>query len=188
MERTPLAFDSSFDTDRSGPCSISIKFRPNPSKLSSRTTADLHQPPFRATAAVCRRPLGRRTDLNGRTLTILEHFWPPKLLGPEKYYYKESPSTANKKMNPITPESTLMRALTSGVINRCKSNRLAATWRAQIRTSAEGIFSRVTAGTCHTIGLLISGIDLRRPCKRPVNAYSLTKYFVMGERTDVYRR
>ena len=26
-------------------------FRPNPSKLSSRATADLHQPPFRATAA-----------------------------------------------------------------------------------------------------------------------------------------
>ena len=32
-----------------------------PSKVSSRTTADLHQPqPFRAAAAVCRRPLGRR--------------------------------------------------------------------------------------------------------------------------------
>ena len=27
----------------------------NPSRLSSRTTANLHQPPFRATAAVCRR-------------------------------------------------------------------------------------------------------------------------------------
>ena len=47
-----------------------IKFRPNPLRLSSRTTADLHQPPFRATAAVCRRPLGRRTDLNGRKLTL----------------------------------------------------------------------------------------------------------------------
>ena len=32
------------------------KFRRHPVKLSSRTTADLHQPqPFRATAAVCRR-------------------------------------------------------------------------------------------------------------------------------------
>ena len=38
------------------------KFRPNPPKLSSRTTADLHQPPFRATAAVCRRLLGRGTE------------------------------------------------------------------------------------------------------------------------------
>ena len=60
---------------------ICTKFRPNPSKLSSRTTADLHQPPFRATAAVCRRPLGRRTDPNGRKLTILERFSHPKLLG-----------------------------------------------------------------------------------------------------------
>ena len=51
-----------------------IKFRPSPSKLSSRTTADLHQPPFRAIAAVCRRPLGRRTDPNGRKLTIVSDF------------------------------------------------------------------------------------------------------------------
>ena len=43
-----------------------ITSRPNLSTLSSWTTADLHQPPFRATAAVCCRPLGRRTDPNGR--------------------------------------------------------------------------------------------------------------------------
>ena len=54
---------------------ILITFRPNPSTLSSRTTADLHQPqPVRATAAVCRRPLGHRTDPNGRNLTILSDF------------------------------------------------------------------------------------------------------------------
>ena len=65
--------DGSFNTmNVYGPVPILIKIRPNPSKLSSRTTADLHQPPFRATAAVCRRPLGRRTDPNGRKLTILE--------------------------------------------------------------------------------------------------------------------
>lgn len=39
--------------------------------LSSRTVAGLHWPyPFRATAAVCRRPLGRRADPNGRKLTL----------------------------------------------------------------------------------------------------------------------
>ena len=38
---------------------IDISFRPNPSRLSSRATADLHQPPFQGTAAVCRRPLER---------------------------------------------------------------------------------------------------------------------------------
>ena len=47
-----------------------LNFPVNPSRLSSRTTADLHQPPFRATAAVCRRPL---TDPNGRKLTICEY-------------------------------------------------------------------------------------------------------------------
>ena len=45
-----------------------IYFPLNQSKLSSRT------------AAVCRRPLGRRTDPNGRNLTIFEWFSHPKLL------------------------------------------------------------------------------------------------------------
>ena len=53
-----------------GPVIDLIKFPLKSSRLSSRTTADLHQPPFRATAAVCRRLLGRRTDLNGRKLTL----------------------------------------------------------------------------------------------------------------------
>ena len=55
-----------------------IKFPLKSSRLSSRTTADLHQPPIRATAAVYRRPLGRRTDPNGRNLTNLECFWHQK--------------------------------------------------------------------------------------------------------------
>ena len=36
-----------------------------PDRVSSRATADLHQPPVRATAAVCRRPLGHGTDSSG---------------------------------------------------------------------------------------------------------------------------
>ena len=46
-------------------------FGPNFSELSSRTTADLLSPPFRATAVVCRRPLSRGASQNGPTLTIL---------------------------------------------------------------------------------------------------------------------
>ena len=52
---------------------IYTKFRPPRPKLSSRTTADLDQPPFRTTAAVCRcaAPLGRGTGPTGRNLTVL---------------------------------------------------------------------------------------------------------------------
>ena len=55
--------------------------RPNPPRLSSRTTADLRQPPIRATAAVCRRPLGRGTDPNGQTMTILSEMLAKKTPG-----------------------------------------------------------------------------------------------------------
>ena len=53
---------------------ILIIFRPNPSKLSSRTTADLHQIPFRATAAVCCRPLRKGRVHSGRKLSIQSDF------------------------------------------------------------------------------------------------------------------
>ena len=54
---------------------IGNKFRPNPPRWSSRTTADLHQPPFRATFAVWPRPLGRQTDPNCRKLTLFGCFF-----------------------------------------------------------------------------------------------------------------
>ena len=50
--------------------SILVRLCLNLPRFSSLATADLHQPPFRPAAAVCRRPLGRRTDPNRRTLTI----------------------------------------------------------------------------------------------------------------------
>jgi len=75
------ASNESVTANYTGPVAIFINFHPNLARLSSRATADVHQPPFRATAAVCRRPLGRRADPNGRKLTILERFWHPKLSG-----------------------------------------------------------------------------------------------------------
>ena len=58
------AWKKALSAHEAGDDSDLIQFRPNPPKLSSRAAADLHQPPIRATAAVCRRPLGRRTDPN----------------------------------------------------------------------------------------------------------------------------
>ena len=47
---------SELQSEHAKPVFDLIHFRPNPSKVSSWTTADLHQPhPIRATAAVCRR-------------------------------------------------------------------------------------------------------------------------------------
>ena len=54
------------------------ELRPDPSRNELADDGrDLHQPPFGATAgaaAVCRRPLGRRADPNGRAVTILSDF------------------------------------------------------------------------------------------------------------------
>lgn len=78
VERGSLTFALPMETHAGTRSLFFIKIRPNPSKLSSRATADLHQPPIRATAAVCRRPLGRGTDPNGKNLTILSDFYTRK--------------------------------------------------------------------------------------------------------------
>ena len=70
------------------PVAIFIIFRPNLARLSSRTTADLHQPPFRAATAGYRRPLGRRTDPNGRELIIFVRLLHPNL---SSEYVTETP-------------------------------------------------------------------------------------------------